>query len=153
MKNMTLMALGLLATASARHSVRTYPGVTFMPDNEFVMGVDKDDLMQNNPSHWRKSWPEGNTDNGQDDSDVLARLGTKKRSHKDAADKINYPWAYDEDVIHTGNSLALSEDMTGKQMTKDGVGYSHRGLDWSEGVEFFKFPRTDVAPPHSDGSD
>ena len=147
MKTMTLLALGLLSVSA---KIRSYPGVTFLPENnELVMGIDKDDLMQNNPSHWRKAWPEGATDNGQDDSDVLARGATKKRSHKDGPEKINYPWAYDDDVLKTGDSLAMAENMTGKQLTKDGVGYTHRGLDWVQGIEFFTFPRTAPAPEYS----
>merc|ERR1711957_1148041 len=113
-------------------------------------GIDKGDLMQNNPSHWRKAWPEGDTDNGQDDSDVIDRLHNKHKGFKEAKPKETYPWSYDEDVIHTGNSLALSEHMTGKELTHEGVGTTHRGLDWVAGIEFFTFPRTDIAPPHSE---
>ena len=149
MKTIVLMALGLVANAR-KSTLKSYPGVTFMPDDAFVMGIDKDDLMQNNPSHWRKAWPEGAIDNGQEDVDVLGRQHMKHRSFKEARKQETYPWAYDEDVIHTGNSLALAENMTGKEMTKDGVGYSHRGVDWVKDVEFFTFSRTDVAPPHSE---
>ena len=143
-----LMALGLVA--SKRPTIKSYPGVTFMPDESLVMGIDKDDLMQNNPSHWRKAWPEGDTDNGQDDSDVLGRLHNMHKGYKEPRKQETYPWSYDEDVIHTGNSLALSENMTGKELTHEGVGTTHRGLDWVQGIEFFTFPRTDVAPPHSE---
>ena len=96
-----------------------------------IGGIGKKDLMQNNPSHWRKHWPEGATDNGQDDSSVIDRLDTKRRSHKEKNPRINYPWSYDEDVVKTGDSLALSEDMTGKPLTHEGAGESHRGVDWA----------------------
>ena len=149
MKNISSLILSLLLIESteavSRHH-RNFPGVTFLPDDSFVMGIDKGDLMQNNPSHWRKAWPEG-IDNGQDDADVLGRLDTKRRSHKDKEKPVTYPWSYDEDVIHTGKSLAMAEDMTGKQMTKDGVGYSHRGIDWVSDINFFKFSRTNTPPP------
>ena len=82
MKYAALIAIGLL---SVEGRLKQYPGVTFLPENaELVMGIDKDDLMQNNPSHWRKAWPEGDTDNGEGEETVLGRLDTKKRSHKDA---------------------------------------------------------------------
>merc|ERR1712032_1074829 len=89
-KNMkTIAALILLAstTQAIKPTIRTYPGVTFFPDDSLVMGIDKDDLMQNNPSHWRKAWPEGDTDNGQDDHEVLGRLHQKHRSFKEAPSK------------------------------------------------------------------
>ena len=145
-----LFAIFFSATADAR--LKQFPGVTFLPeeDNELVGGIDKGDLMQNNPSHWRKHWPEGATDNGQDDTEVLGRLATKKRSHKDARKMETYPWQYDEDVIHTGDSLALSESTTGKPLTHEGVGTTHRGLDWANEIEFFGMYRTDVAPEHSE---
>ena len=143
-----LFAILLSATTDAR--LKSYPGVTFLPDNsELIGGISKDDLMQNNPSHWRKAWPEG-IDNGQDDSDVLGRLDTKKRSHKDARKMETYPWQYDEDVIHTGNSLALSEEATGKSLTHEGVGTNHRGKDWADEIEFYPGYRTNVAPEHSE---
>ena len=34
-------------------------------------GIHKDNLMQNQPSHWRKAWPEGDTDDGNGDAEVL----------------------------------------------------------------------------------
>ena len=147
MKTIALVAI-LAATADAR--LKSYPGVTFLPeDNELVGGIAKGDLMQNNPSHWRKHWPEGDTDNGNGDAEVLDMF-KHPRQKKDKKDTYTYPWTYDEDVIKTGNSLALSEEMTGKALTHDGAGYSNRGVKWAEEIEMYSAPRTYDAPPHSE---
>ena len=34
-------------------------------------GIDKDDIMQNQPAHWRKQWPQGAIDNADGDSEVM----------------------------------------------------------------------------------
>ncbi len=34
-------------------------------------GIDEKELMQNQGNHWRKAWPEGATDNGDEDSGVI----------------------------------------------------------------------------------
>ena len=86
--------------------------------------------MQNNPSHWRKHWPEGATDNADGDAEVLDMFA-QRRKKKDKTQTFTYPWQYDKDVVTTGDSLALSEDMTGKALTHEGAGSSHRGVDWA----------------------
>ena len=37
-------------------------------------GIGKGDLMQSQPSHWRKVWPEGATDNSDGDAEVIDRF-------------------------------------------------------------------------------
>ena len=72
-----------------------------------------DSLMQNNPSHWKKVWPEGIVDNGDEDAGVLdaflypvdEKLKKKKKAEA-------YPWAFDEDVISTDKSIATAEEIT-----------------------------------------
>merc|ERR1712070_1344432 len=110
------------------------------------MGISKDDLMQNNPSHWRKAWPEGDTDPGANDEDVIDRLPTKKRSHKDGPAAISYPWVYDDDVIETGDSLALAEKVTSGSLTHNAVGTTHRGMDWANDIEFYHLSRPENPP-------
>merc|ERR1712046_341438 len=96
---------------------------TLMVANSAAMkleGIHKDDLMQNNPSHWRKPWPEGDTDNGENDADVLNMWMNKKP--KPGKPVITYPWNYDEDVIDTKASLETAEGIVGEKLTppKDG---------------------------------
>lgn len=110
-------------------------------------GIDKKELMQNNPSHWRKAWPEGDTDNGEGDADVI----WMEKKKKEPKAKITYPWAYDEDVIETGKSIETAEEITKGKLTKDAVkdgglgmiftydntkvqndrGYVHGPLEWA----------------------
>lgn len=82
-------------------------------------GIDKDDLMQNQASHWRKPWPQGDTDTGEGDADVLWMFLNKTK--KAPKPKITYPWNYDEDVIDTGDSLATAEKLVGSTLKKDAV--------------------------------
>merc|ERR1719353_1757617 len=113
-----LLALGMLASPTEA-KIRSYPGVTFFPDDSLVMGIDKDDLMQNNPSHWRKAWPEGDTDNGNGDAEVLEMFLKKKKAAPKS--KITYPWNYDEDVIETKKSLDTAEGLTGAKLSHEAV--------------------------------
>ena len=82
-------------------------------------GIDKDALMQNNPSHWRKPWPEGDTDDGNGDAEVLEMFMKKKKAAPKS--KITYPWNYDEDVIETKKSLATAEGLTNAKLSADAV--------------------------------
>ena len=83
-------------------------------------------LMQNNPSHWRKVWPEGAIDNADGDSEILdwfnqPEVKTKKKV------KETYPFTLDEDVLDTDASIATAEKITKKKLTKEGV--KEKGLD------------------------
>merc|ERR1711998_194984 len=78
-------------------------------------GISKDALMQNNPSHWRKPWPEGATDNADGDAEVMWMFLNKKK--KEPKPKIVYPWNYDEDVIETKKSLETAEGIVGTKLT------------------------------------
>ena len=82
-------------------------------------GIDKDALMQNNPSHWRKPWPEGDTDDGNGDAEVMEMFMRKKA--KEPKKKITYPWNYDEDVVETKKSLETAESMTSAKLSADAV--------------------------------
>jgi len=78
--------------------------------------------MQNNPSHWRKPWPEGVIDDGEGDED----LWFPKEKPKPKA-KETYPWSYDDDVISTKASIGTAEGGLGKKLSKEGV--AERGLN------------------------
>ena len=82
-------------------------------------GVPKDDIMQNQASHWRKAWPEGATDDANGDAEVIDMFLHKKK--KEPKPKITYPWNYDEDVIETGASLKTAEDLVGSKLSNAGV--------------------------------
>ena len=68
-----------------------------------VGGIDKDDLMQNQKSHWQKNWPQGDTDDGTNDEDVMNMSGKDlKKKKKDA---VTYPWKLDSDIVDSQNHL------------------------------------------------
>ena len=76
-------------------------------------GIPKTAIMQSQPNHWRKAWPEG-VDNADGDAEVLMKfLEPRKKKEKPV---ITYPWNYDEDVIGTGNSLETAEKLVGKKL-------------------------------------
>ena len=81
--------------------------------------------MQNQPSHWRKRWPQGDIDDSTNDEDVLNMFdGPEKKAAKP---KERYPWTYDDDVKETKLSLETAEKLTGKKLSKEGV--RNGGLD------------------------
>ena len=72
-------------------------------DSVLVSGIDKDDLMQNQKSHWKKNWPQGDTDDGTNDEDVMNMSGKDlKKKKKDA---VTYPWKLDSDIVDSQNHL------------------------------------------------
>ena len=99
-----ILSLGLMAAGTAAVKID---------------GISKDALMQNNPSHWRKAWPEGDTDNADGDAEVMWMFLNKKK--KEPKPKITYPWNYDEDVVETGKSLETAEGIVGEKLSKGAV--------------------------------
>ena len=82
-------------------------------------------LMQNNPSHWRKVWPEGAIDNSDGDADVLDTFNKPEEEKEKKKDKKEtYPWTLDEDVIATEKSIKTAEEITkatlNEKATKNG---------------------------------
>ena len=85
-------------------------------------------LMQNNPSHWRKVWPEGITDNADGDAEVLETfLKPEDEKEKKKAKKETYDYTLDEDVIATDKSIATAEGITGAKLTAPAT--KNGGLD------------------------
>ena len=68
-------------------------------------------LMQNNPSHWKKTWPEGIVDNADGDADVLNQFTTRPKEKKTKGLET-YPWAHSEEVLETQASLKTAADIT-----------------------------------------
>jgi len=97
MKSITF-ALGLLVADSAAVKLE---------------GIPKSSIMQAQPNHWRKPWPEG-VDNADGDAEVLWMF--LKGREKKVKPTITYPWNYDEDVIETGTSLETAEKLVGKKL-------------------------------------
>ena len=74
--------------------------------------------MQNQPSHWRKSWPEGAVDNADGDAEVLSMFldpPEKKKKKKEPT----FEWSFDEDVTTTQASLDLAEKMVDHKLTDE----------------------------------
>lgn len=85
-------------------------------------GIDKGALMQSQGAHWRKSWPEGDTDAGEGDEDVINIGGPRiKPKRKPFARFIAPDWTLDEEVVKTQGSLNLAEGATGSAMSEETV--------------------------------
>ena len=113
-----IVVLALVASVEARHRHHKHR------DLVGLRGIDPDDLMQNQASHWRKAWPQGNTDDGENDEDVLNIGAPRRRTEKKPDPEITYPWTLDEDVIHTQKHLADVEAKMNKKFTS----YQDRGF-------------------------
>ena len=85
-----VLALGLAMTSAINLHSHTH----------LYRGIKKEDLMQENKSHWRKNWPEGDTDNGDGDAEVLDWFNNPEKHSKKKV-KITYPYTLDDDVIET----------------------------------------------------
>ena len=82
-------------------------------------------LMQNNPSHWRKTWPEG-FDNSDGDADILNRFTFPEEKKKPAGGE-KYPWTHSDEVKETQASLKKAEEIT-KETWADAAA-EKRGFD------------------------
>ena len=83
-------------------------------------------LMQNNPSHWRKIWPEGITDNADGDAEVINRF-LKDEDDGKKKTKETYPWTISDEVKETQASIAKGEKITG-EVFEDAASHQ-RGLN------------------------
>ena len=98
-KNIAIVTLALIAgEAEARRHHHHVAGVTFLG------GIEPEDLMQEQPSHWRKVWPQGLTDAGDDDENVLNLKG-EPRKFKEPPPVITYPWTLDSDIVDSQSHL------------------------------------------------
>ena len=89
-------------------------------------GIPKEDIMQNQPNHWRKRWPEGNTDDSNGDAEVI-NMFLEPEPPKEPEKKETYPYTIDEDVISTMESIKTAEKLTKKKLTDEGARNS--GMD------------------------
>ena len=94
-----------------------------------INGIPKDDIMQNQANHWRKIWPQGNTDDGRDDDKIMFGWSEEK---EDPPKRVTYPKiVLDEDVIRTQNSVASTEGALGTTLSEDTL--KVRGLNRIDG--------------------
>ena len=71
--------------------------------------------MQEQPSHWRKVWPEGAVDNSDGDAMIIDRFNKRPKDDKKEPEE-KYPWSFDEDVISTGDSIKTAEKITASEL-------------------------------------
>ena len=87
---------------------------------QLAHGIDKKEIMQNQPSHWRKMWPQGSVDNADGDAEVLDLFNHPEKK-KPGPPKETYPWTLDEDAVETAKSLATSEEKLKKKLSAESV--------------------------------
>ena len=107
MKFFALVA-GAAAISRHHHSSHNYDSSQYyMVSLDAMMMNPMEDpaIMQNQPSHWRKQWPEGLTDQGQQDDTVVDRQG-KYRGRK---------WTKPVPVVDYGHDLPLDGDIVDSQ--------------------------------------
>ena len=97
------------------------------PVNGHSHGIPYSATMQEQPSHWRKVWPEG-VDNSDGDADVINAFSLPKKPDPHANKRETYPWEYDHDVIGVGKSIKAAEGSTGNKLTYESVALK-RGRD------------------------
>ena len=81
-------------------------------------GIPDGDLMDFQPSHWRKVWPQGDTDRGEADDSVVERYFDGKQFNRRAPPPrfVMPDFEPDEDVVNTQGSLSLAEGQLGAKM-------------------------------------
>ena len=111
-----------------------------------LSGVDVEELQGG--AHWRKPWPQGLDDGGDGEADVLEAFNEPVKYMKKEKPKEKYPWEYDQEVIHTGQSIKQAEGMVGAALTHEAVA-AHKGMDMvydMEGKSFDHEKREDFVP-------
>merc|ERR1740117_587094 len=88
-------------------------------------GIPYPALMQEQPSHFRKVWPEGAVDNSDGDAEIIDRFN-RPIPGPPTGPQEKYPWEFDSDVIRTKNSIAQAEKVTGEEF---GDQKQFKGLD------------------------
>ena len=87
-----------------------------------INGIEKDDLMQNQPSHFRKQWPQGVVDNSHGDSEIIDMFNESlPRKKVKTVVRETYPWDFDDDVKTTNASMGQAEKVTGSKLSMAGV--------------------------------
>merc|ERR1711908_90751 len=67
-------------------------------------GIPYPALMQEQPSHWKKVWPEGAVDNSDGDAEILDRFN-KKPKEKAAGPEEKYPWTLEDSIVASQASV------------------------------------------------
>ena len=67
--------------------------------HQHASGVDKDDIMQNQASHFRKPWPQGVIDNADGDSEMLDMFNKPlSRKKEKVIVHETFPWTLDHEM-------------------------------------------------------
>ena len=121
-KTLSLAVIAMVATgadAHRHHHKKLHQRHAHGHNHQLIGGIDEDDLMQSQKSHWRKPWPQGDTDHGEDDENVINMKGDPRKAKK-KPDVYTYPWKLDADVVDTAKHLDDTEKVIGKQFGKEG---------------------------------
>ena len=115
-----VLALALLAPTEAKHH-RHRHGHRHHAPQSFAMtqGIDEKELMEG--AHWRKSWPEGNHDNGDNDEDVMNLKAIPRKLKHKVDTTVTYPEAIlDGDIVDSQRHLADTEEKLKQTFEKEG---------------------------------
>jgi len=121
-KTLSLVVIAMVATgadAHRHHHQKVQQRHAHGHNNQFIGGIDEDDIMQNQASHWKKSWPQGDTDNGVDDENVMNLKGEARKAKK-APDVYTYPWKLDAEVVDSAKHLEDTEKVMNKKFGVEG---------------------------------
>ena len=88
------------------YGVPTYPGKMYPP----MSGIPDGSLMDKNPSHWRKKWPEGAIDGGEGDAEFEVIDEFNHPKPKKPSDDYVWP-TWNEYEPHT---LSMNDEWQGK---------------------------------------
>ena len=113
--SLSLVVIATISGADARHHHHHHR----IANANLVGGIDKDDLMQNQKSHWKKNWPQGDTDNGDNDEDVMNLAGEPRKAKK-SPDVYTYPWKLDNDIVDSQKHLDDTEGVMKKKFGVEG---------------------------------
>ena len=88
-------------------------------------GIDKKELMQNQPSHFRKAWPQGVIDDSTNDDKIM--FGWSDHRKKKPEPKETYPFTLEDDIVASHASLAQAEGKLDHKMSDESA--KNGGMD------------------------
>ena len=88
-------------------------------------GIDKKELMQNQPSHFRKQWPQGIVDDSTNDDKIM--FGWSDHRKKKVEPKETYPFTLEDDIVASHASLAQAEGKLDHKMSDESA--KNGGMD------------------------
>ena len=125
-----MKSLALLAGCSAlRHIVDEVEFTNLLALDIQDPALDPE-VMQNQPAHWRKQWPEGNTDQGQRDDEVVLPEGEYRgRKWLQPVPVVEYNTGpLDDDILDSQAHLEHYESDFGLEHGLSKESYQDRGF-------------------------